>query len=79
MALEMTIDQMRSAAEEIVTSHTRDHRWELRMICEAMYRHDEVSLLNLLEIALAMLNGAPRPAYLSRGDEEAGVHAAIVA
>ena len=49
------------------------------MICEAMYRQDEVSLLNLLEIALAMLNGAPRPAYLSRGDEEAAVHAAIVA
>ena len=62
-----------------VTSHTRDRRWEFCMVCEAMYRHDKVSLLNLLEIALAMLNGAPRPAYLSRGDEEAAVHAAIVA
>ena len=55
---------------------TSDTRWErcTHSDCRRLYRHDELPQYSFLEIALAQMQGLPRPSYLMRGTVEAAVH-----
>ena len=59
------------------SSTTSDTRWERcpRSECEALFPHDKLPQYSFLEIALAQMQGLPRPSYLRRGPVEAAVHA----
>lgn len=61
----------------LLSHYTEDNRHERCEGCGEVFPHDSISCRNMLFIALAMLQGQPRPAYLSRGNLEEYVHEAV--
>ena len=52
--------------ERLISEDTPDNRMECCSECGSEFPHDVVSIENFLQIALAMLKGEYRPAYLTR-------------
>ena len=52
--------------EQLISEDTPDNRMECCAECGSEFPHDVVSIENFLQIALALLKGEYRPAYLTR-------------